>query len=55
LEEVTPQGAEFAWVTVVRVPLLSDEVLYCFPLDEGECEGRLATPGVEGWDSFVQA
>jgi hypothetical protein len=46
---------EFARVAIICVPLFSDEVLYCFPLDEGECEGSFATPGVKQWDSFVKA
>jgi hypothetical protein len=55
LEEVAPKSTEFARVAVIRVPLFSDEVLYCFPLNEGECEGCFTTPGIEGWDSLIQA
>jgi hypothetical protein len=55
LEEVAPQGAEFARVAVVCVSLFSDEVLYCFPLDEGECEGGLSSPGIKWRDTFVKA
>jgi hypothetical protein len=49
------EGVELAWIAVVHVSLFLDKVLYCFPLDEGECEGRLTMPGVEGWDPFIKA
>lgn len=41
-------------VGIIDIVLFSDEVLYCLSLDEGECKGCFAMPGVKRGNALIK-
>ena len=40
-------------VGIIDIVLFLDEVLYCLSLDEGECKGCFAMPGVKRGNALI--